>query len=64
MAYESMEGRKVTIYGFRVKDLDGRWSEWFDRLTTTNLENSEALLSGEMVDQVALHGVTRPLRPS
>ena len=42
----------------RVKGhLDGRWSQWFDGLQITNLENAEAMLSGSIVDQAALHGV-------
>ena len=62
MAYEWVEVEKMAVYDMRVKGhLDGRWSEWFDRLTATSLENSEALLSGEIVDRAALHGVTRPL---
>jgi hypothetical protein len=51
-------GRKVTIYDIRVKGhFDGRWSEWFHGLAITNLANGEALLSGDIVDQAALHGL-------
>jgi len=43
----------MAVYEIRVKGhLDGRWSEWFDELEIT------------IVDQAALHGVTRPLRSS
>jgi hypothetical protein len=53
----------VSVYEIRVKGhLDGRWSEWFDGLTITNLENREAMLSGEIVDQAALHGVLNNVR--
>jgi hypothetical protein len=53
----------VSVYEIRVKGhLDGRWSEWFDGLTITNLENREAMLSGEIVDQAALHGVLNKVR--
>ncbi len=63
VAYECVEGGKVTIYNIRVKGhLDGRWSEWFDGLEITNLENGEAMLSGEIVDQAALHGVLAKVR--
>ncbi len=52
----------MTIYEIRVKGhLDGRWSEWFDSLEITNLEEGETLFSGEIADHAALHGVTRPL---
>ena len=51
-AYESTEGAKVSVYEIRVKGhLDERWSDWFDGLEITNLENGEAMLSGEIVDQ-------------
>jgi hypothetical protein len=53
----------VSVYEIRVKGhLDGRWSEWFDGLTITNLKNGEAMLSGEIVDQSALHGVLNKVR--
>ena len=53
----------MSVYEIRVKGhLDGRWSEWFDGLTITNLENGEATLSGEIVDQSALHGVLNKVR--
>jgi hypothetical protein len=53
----------MSVYEIRVKGhLESRWSEWFDGLEITNLENGEALLSGEIVDQVALHGVLAKVR--
>jgi hypothetical protein len=53
----------MTIYEIRVKGhLDGRWSDWFDGLEITNLKNGEALLSGHIVDQAALHGVLTKVR--
>ena len=53
----------MAVYEIRVKGhLDGRWSEWFDGLTIANVENGDALLSGEIVDQSALHGVLNKVR--
>jgi hypothetical protein len=53
----------MAVYEFRVKGhLDGRWSEWFDGLAIANLQNGEAILSGEIVDQSALHGVLAKVR--
>jgi hypothetical protein len=53
----------MAVYEIRVKGhLDERWSEWFDGLTITNLQSGEALLSGEIVDQAALHGVLSKVR--
>jgi hypothetical protein len=42
--------------------LDPTWSEWFDGLTITNLDNGTAALSGPIVDQAALHGMLAKVR--
>ncbi len=53
----------MAVYEIRVKGhLDGRWSEWFDGLVISNLKNGEAVLSGEIVDQAALHGALIKVR--
>ncbi len=53
----------MSVYNIRVKGhLDGGWSEWFDGLKITNSENGVAVLSGEIVDQAALHGVLVKVR--
>jgi hypothetical protein len=58
-----VEGEKVSVYEIRVKGhLGASWSEWFDGLEITNLENGEALLLGEILDQAALHGVLAKVR--
>jgi hypothetical protein len=44
------------------RHLDPTWSEWFDGLVITNLENGKADLSGSPVDQTALHGVLAKVR--
>lgn len=50
-------------YAFRVKGhLAPCWSEWFDGLTIANLDNGEALLTGPVVDQAALHGLLARVR--
>ena len=47
----------------RVKGhLDGRWSEWFDGLAIANVEDGDAVLSGDIVDQSALHSVLAKVR--
>jgi hypothetical protein len=49
---------KPTYYEIRVRShLENDWADWFDGLTITNLEGGEALLSGTLPDQGALHGV-------
>jgi hypothetical protein len=59
-----MEGvKKVSFYRIWVMGhLDERWSDWFDGLEITNLDNGEAMLSGDIVDQAALHGVLAKVR--
>ena len=53
----------MAVYEIRVKGhLDGHWSEWFDGFTIANVEDGYALLSGEIVDQSALHGVLIKVR--
>jgi len=53
----------MAVYEIRVKGhLDESWSAWFEGLTITNLESGEAILSGEIVDQAALHGVLSKVR--
>jgi hypothetical protein len=53
----------MSVYEIRVKGhLDPRWSEWFDGLQITNEPNGEALLSGYVPDQAALHGVLAKVR--
>jgi hypothetical protein len=50
-------------YHIRIKGhLDQCWSDWFNGFTITNVENGEAILSGTIVDQAALHGVLMKVR--
>ena len=47
-----------TRYRIKIKGhLDTRWQEWFHGLTITQTDGGNTLLSGEIVDQAALHGV-------
>ena len=51
------------VYQIVVKEhLDSEWSEWFDGLTITQVDNGETILSGPVVDQTALHGVLIKIR--
>ena len=51
------------VYQIVVKGhLDSEWSEWFDGLTITMVDNGETVLSGPIVDQTALHGVLIKIR--
>jgi len=48
----------MTAYEIRVKGhLDQRWSEWFDGMTITNVEDGDTIISGSLPDQAALHSL-------
>lgn len=53
---------KAGQYEIRVKGvLDPRWQAWFEGLTITTGDD-ETILSGTVVDQVALHSVLTRIR--
>ena len=52
-----------TLYQIRIKGHLGRqWSDWFDGLTITLEDNGDTLLTGQLIDQSALHGLLKKLR--
>jgi hypothetical protein len=56
--HERLEVYQITFKGH----LDSEWSDWFDGLTITLMDNGETILSGPIVDQTALHGVLIKIR--
>ena len=51
------------VYQIRIKGHLGRqWTDWFEGLTITALDNGETLLTGPVVDQAALHGLLTKVR--
>jgi hypothetical protein len=51
------------IYEIRVKgNLDEQWSDWFNGLTIIPQGADETVLTGEVLDQAALHGVLAKIR--
>ena len=42
--------------------LSQRFSDWFNGMSITNLENGETVLRGAVVDQAALHGLLNRIR--
>jgi hypothetical protein len=53
----------VAIYTIRVLgQIDAHWSEWFGGLTITYPQPGEAVISGDIVDQAALHGTLNRIR--
>lgn len=54
---------KPRIYQIRIKGhLDAQWTDWFEGLAITPLENGDTLLTGPVVDQAALYGLLRKVR--
>ena len=49
---------QITVLGH----LDSEWSDWFDGLNITMVDNGETILTGPIVDQTALHGVLIKIR--
>jgi hypothetical protein len=57
------EHERLEVYQIVVKGhLDSEWSEWFDGLTITMVDNGATILSGPIIDQTALHGVLIKIR--
>jgi hypothetical protein len=57
MINQQMNSNK-TLYHIRVAGrLDQKWADWFEGFAVTSRGDGETLLSGEVVDQAALHGV-------
>jgi hypothetical protein len=49
---------QLNFYQIKVKGhLDDTWNDWFEGLKISNRENGEAVLSGYLPDQAALHGI-------
>ena len=57
-----MDGEYVSVYEIRVKGHLGGSPECIDGLEITNMYNGEAVLSGEIMDQAAPHGVLTKAR--
>ncbi len=47
-----------TIYEIRIQGCqDDSWNGWFEGLTITSDQAGETVISGQVVDQAALHGL-------
>lgn len=56
-------GNTPEVYEILVEGvLDETWSDWLDGVSVTALENGQTLLSGEIPDQSALHGLLARIR--
>lgn len=53
----------MAIYAIRVKGhLAHHWSSWFADMAIANETNGEAVLTGSLADQSALHGILAKVR--
>ena len=53
----------MPVYQIRLKEqLAQHWSSWFGGLKITTEANGETVLTGELVDQAALHGLLNKVR--
>jgi len=51
------------VYQIRIKGhLGQQWTDWFEGLTITLEDNGEMLITGSVVDQVALFGLLKKMR--
>ncbi len=59
-------GRKdnqTAMYKIRVQGaLDAKWSDWFDGFTISQQVDDKTLLTGQVIDQPALHGLLAKIR--
>ena len=54
---------RAVTYQIKVQGhLDEYWSEWFDDLTVTYDEQDDTILTGQVADQAALHGLLKKVR--
>jgi len=54
---------KGEIYQIRVQGvLDAKWNDYFNGFDISSQDQGETLLSGNVVDQAALHGVLGKIR--
>ena len=56
-------GTQPMVFQIRIKGhLGQQWTDWFEGLTITLEDNGDTLLTGELVDQAALHGILKKVR--
>jgi hypothetical protein len=57
------DANQPMVYQIRIRGhLSSQWTVWFEGLTITLEEGGNTLLTGEVVDQAALHGLLKRVR--
>ena len=63
MMDQKMDTRQPMIYQIRLEEhIDRQWTDWFEGLDITLQDNGDMLLTGQVVDQAALHGLLKKVR--
>jgi len=58
-----MTDPNTKIYQIKFKShLNESWADWFDGMTFTHESDGTTTLTGEVVDQAALHGLLKKVR--
>lgn len=59
----SEQNEKAMKYQIRIEgQLDQQWTDWFEGFTITQEEGGRTVLTGNIVDQSALHGLLKKVR--
>jgi hypothetical protein len=60
---ETKKDIKPTKYVIRIGNhLDFHWEQWFEGMTIKHTGDGQTILSGDVVDQSALHGLLVKIR--
>jgi hypothetical protein len=60
---EKMDTSQPMIYHIRIEEhIDHQWTDWFEGLAITLKDNGDTLITGQVVDQAALHGLLKKVR--
>ncbi len=63
MINQKMDTSQPMVYQIRLEEhIDRQWTDWFEGLAITLEDNSDTLLTGQVVDQAALHGLLKKVR--
>ena len=60
---QKMDTHQPMIYQIRLEEhLDRQRTDWFEGLAITRTDNGGTLITGQVVDQAALHGLLKKVR--
>lgn len=63
MSQDAHNPDQPLVYEVRLKGhLDDGWNDWFGGVTVTQEEDGTTVLTCQVIDQAALHGLLRQIR--